>query len=159
MGVHGIKGEIKVLPYGDLEGLKWETLYIAGKDRAYRLTRVRKHKAVFIVEIEGFSRREDVEPLTGLEVSAPREDLPGLQEDEYYYSDLIGMEVASDDGRVLGRVINIISTGSNDVLEVKGPFGDVLIPAIEEAIVEVDVEKKKVIVRLLEGLLPGDNEV
>lgn len=155
-GVHGIKGEIKVLPYGDLKGLAWDTVYIAGKASPYAVRRVRRHKGVYIVELEGVSTRDDAGSLTGREVSAPKEDLPPPSEDEYYYSDLIGMDVWTDDGRLLGPIVNIIATGSNDVLEIKGPLGEVLVPATEETIIEVSVEKKKVTVHLLQGLLPGE---
>ncbi len=155
-GVHGIKGEIKVRPYGDLEVFAWDAVYITGKDSPYTVRRIRRHKGVYIVELEGVSTREDAGSLTGREVSAPKEDLPEPPEDEYYYFDLIGMDVWTDDGRLLGPIVNIIATGSNDVLEIKGPFGEVLVPATKETILEVSVEKKKVTVHLLQGLLPGE---
>lgn len=157
-GVHGIKGEIKVALYGDLEGFEWTAVFITGKNRREekRVLRVRPHKGALIFELEGYSTRNASEPLVGLEVSIRAEDLPELSEDEYYYSDLVGMDVWSVDGRHIGAVTNIIQTGSNDVLEVHGEFGEVLIPAIEETVLKVDMEKRTVTVRLMEGLLPGE---
>ncbi|MBI5587689.1 MAG: 16S rRNA processing protein RimM [Deltaproteobacteria bacterium] len=157
-GVHGIKGEIKVAPYGDLEETEWTTVFITGKNRreALRVLRVRPHKGALIFELEGYSTRTGSEGLVGLEISIPRKDLPALSEDEYYYSDLVGMDVWADDGRHLGAVTNIFPTGSNDVLEVRGVLGEVLIPAIEETVVKVDMETRRVTVHLLEGLLPGE---
>jgi 16S rRNA processing protein RimM len=155
-GVHGIKGEIKVAPYGDLEGLAWNAVYIADKEGAYRVARVRRHKGIYLVELEGVSTRNDAEALTGREVSVLKEDVPEPPEDEYYYFDLIGMDVWTDDGRFLGPIINIIATGSNDVFEIKGPLGEVLVPATVETVLQVSVEKKKVTVHLLQGLLPGE---
>ncbi len=156
IGVHGIKGEIKVMPYGDLDGLAWNAVYIAGKEGAYGIKRIRPHKGLYIVELEGISTRDEAGNLTGREVSVPKEDVPPPKDDEYYYFDLIGMEVWTDDGRLLGRIVNIIETGSNDVLEIKGPLGDVLVPATRESVKEVSLEKKKVIVHLLQGLLPEE---
>ncbi|HAO93022.1 MAG TPA: hypothetical protein DCR11_03865 [Deltaproteobacteria bacterium] len=72
--------------------------------------------------------------------------------------DLVGMEVVTDEGKRLGSISNVISTGSNDVLEVDGPLGPVLIPALDNVIIEVDAAAKKVTVRLMEGLLPGETE-
>jgi len=153
-GVHGIKGEVKVAPYGDLEGLAWEFVYIA--DKEYKIARTRPHKGIYIVLLDGVSTREEAGALTGREVSVLKEDVPEPAEDEYYYFDLIGMDVWTDDNRFLGSIINIIATGSNDVLEIKGPLGEVLVPATVETIQEVSMVKKKVTVRLLQGLLPGE---
>lgn len=158
-GVHGIKGEIKVTLYGDLEGLEWKTVSITGRKRyTCKVLRVRPHKGALIFELEGFARREDAEALVGLEVSIRKSELPDLSEDEFYYSDLLGMDVWADDGRLLGQITNIIPTGSNDVLEVTGPFGEILIPAIKETMVAIDPDEKKLTVRLLEGLLPDETE-
>ncbi len=153
-GVHGIKGEIKVAPYGDLEGLAWKSVYIA--DKEYKIIRSRPHKGIYLVVLDGVSTRDEAGSLTGRDVSVLKEDIPEPPEDEYYYFDLIGMEVWTDDNRFLGKIINIIATGSNDVLEIKGPLGEVLVPATVEMIQEVSMERKKVTVHLLQGILPGE---
>lgn len=157
-GVHGIKGEIKVSLYGDLEGFEWNAVFITGKNRTEerRVLRARPHKGALIFALDGCSTRNDAETLVGLEISLREADLPALSEDEYYYSDLVGMDVWSDDGRHLGSITGVFPTGSNDVLEVKGDFGEVLIPAIEETVLNVDIENRRVTVKLLEGLLPGE---
>ena len=90
----------------------------------------------------------------GCEASVPRSCVPEAGEGEFYYSDLIGMEVFTEDGTLVGRVDNVFPTGSNDVLEVSGPLGDVLIPVIESVVLRVDRAEKKITVRLMEGLLP-----
>lgn len=157
-GVHGIKGEIKVALYGDLDDFEWTAVFITDKLRneERRVLRARPHKSALIFALEGCSTRNEAETLVGLEISLRKANLPDLSEDEYYYSDLVGMEVWTDDGRRLGVVTGVFPTGSNDVLEVKGDFGEVLIPAIEETVLKVDVEKGRVTVRLLEGLLPSE---
>jgi 16S rRNA processing protein RimM len=157
-GLHGVKGEVKLTPYGDLEGVEWKTVYIAigGSVLTVVVNRSRAHKGRFILELEGYSDRDSAATLTGAEVSIKKDDLPPLAEDEYYYDDLVGMEVVTDDGRELGLLKTIISTGSNDVFEVKGPLGEVLIPAIRQVVLDVDSGKKRITVHLLEGLLPEE---
>ncbi|MBI5643891.1 MAG: 16S rRNA processing protein RimM [Deltaproteobacteria bacterium] len=160
IGLHGIKGEVKVFPYGDLDDFEWSTILITGKGEplSINVKRARKQRESLIFELEGISTRNDAEVLVGLEISVPKDELPELDEDEYYYFDLVGMEVWTDDGKSLGRIKNVISTGSNDVLEVSGPLGEVLIPALENIVLEVDELNRKVTVKLLEGLLPGETE-
>ncbi len=160
IGVHGIKGEVKVFPYGELEGFELKTVLVSAKEavKSFMVKRVRKHKDVYILELEGVSVRNDAQALIGAEVRVPKDDLPELDEDEYYYMDLVGMDVMTDEGKYLGSITNVIATGSNDVLEVDGPLGSVLIPALDNIIIEVDAVGRKVTVRLMEGLLPGETE-
>ncbi|MBE7414948.1 MAG: 16S rRNA processing protein RimM [Deltaproteobacteria bacterium] len=157
-GAHGIKGEVKAAPYGDLDDMDWEAVavFLAGKGgaRPARVTRARRHKGVFILELDGVADRNAAEALAGLDVSVRRSDLPETAEDEYYYFELVGMDVYSEDSKRIGRVSDVMETGSNDVLVVDGPYGEVLVPAIEQVIVRVDPDKKEIIIRLLEGILP-----
>ncbi len=155
-GVHGIRGEVKLAPYGPLEDVQWGTVYIAsGKALEPRkVLSSRVHKGVYLVFLEGVPDRNTAETLAGREVFVHKSSLPEAGEDEYYYADLVGMEVFTEEGKPVGKVENVFSTGSNDVLETSGPFGDVLIPAIESVIIRVEPEKRKITVRLMEGLLP-----
>lgn len=158
VGVHGIKGEIKVLLYGALPEFRWDEVFLdgAGEGRAFRALNVRGHKNILIFALDDCRDRDLAATLVGMAVSVRRDELPPPAPDEYYHHDLIGMEVESDDGRKLGRITGIISTGGNDVFEVDGPYGEVLVPVIEQTAVTVDLENKKVVVRLLEGLLPEE---
>ncbi len=157
-GVHGIKGEVKAAPYGALDSFEWGPVFLTGKGKtqAWKVVRARMHKGHYILVLEGCADRNTAETLVGYEISVKKEDLPEAGEDEYYYFDLIGMEVYTEDGLHIGRIENVISTGGNDVLETHGPRGEVLIPAIEEVIVRVEAENRKIIVRLMEGLLPEE---
>lgn len=157
-GVHGIKGEIKVSVYGDLDDFEWTSVFITGKtgSEERKVERVRPHKGALIFALKGCSTRNAAEELVGLELAIPKAELPALPEDEYYYSELLGMEVWTEDGRLLGTVTNLFPTGSNDVIEVRGEAGEVLIPAIEDTVLKVDLEKRRVTVRLMEGLLPDE---
>lgn len=157
-GAHGIKGEVKAAPYGDLDDMDWEAVavFLAGKGgaRPARVTRARRHKGVFILELDGVADRNAAEALAGLDIAVRHSDLPETAEDEYYYFELVGMDVYSEDSKHIGRVSDVMETGSNDVLVVDGPYGEVLVPAIEQVIVRVDPDKKEIIIRLLEGILP-----
>ncbi|HEY4708011.1 MAG TPA: ribosome maturation factor RimM [Thermodesulfobacteriota bacterium] len=157
-GVHGLKGEVKAAPYGALDGFEWGSVFLSGKGKTdeRRVERAREHKGHYILVFEGCADRSTAETLVGFEISVKKEDLPKTGEDEYYYFDLIGMEVFSEDGLYIGTVRNVISTGGNDVLETHGPRGEVLIPAIEDVIVRVESGNRKIVVRLMEGLLPEE---
>ena len=157
-GAHGLRGEVKLSPYASLDGAEWKTVYVrTGKaDRPMEVVHVRSNKDLLILELQGFGDRDAAQALAGSELCMRRGDLPALAEDEYYYADLLGAAVFTDDGRDLGIVKEIIPTGSNDVLEVKGPLGTVLIPAIEDVVLEVDMDKARIVVHLLEGLVDGE---
>jgi 16S rRNA processing protein RimM len=158
VGLHGVKGEIKVLPYSDYNEEAWRVLSIStgDKENPYEVLHGRLHKRVVLLHLAGINSREDAEPLVGGEISVRRELLEELPEGEYYWFELTGMEVETDDGRFLGRIDHIFSTGGNDVFEIHGPLGEVLIPVIKDVVVNVDRERKRVTVHLLEGLLPGE---
>jgi len=156
-GPHGIKGEVKLAPYGPLDDIQWGVLHIACKGKPLEVRKVlsfRVHKGAYLVILEGVPDRNAAEALAGCEASVPKSCLPEAGEGEFYYSDLVGMEVFTEEGELVGRVDNVFSTGSNDVLETSGPLGNVLIPAIESVVMRVDLAAKKITVRLMEGLLP-----
>lgn len=164
VGVHGTGGELKVLLYASAEDCSeffesaCKTFYIGGG--LYTLQGLRPHKRVLLVKLKGVATRNEALAFVGQEVSIDKGLVPPLKDGEYYWFDLVDMEVRGEDDRYLGRVASILSTGSNDVLEVRGPYGEVLIPAIKDVFLEVDVTGKRLKVRLLEGLLDekGDGE-
>lgn len=156
-GAHGIKGEVKLAPYGPLDELPLETVYIngpGGEAEPRKVISHRVHKGAYLLFLEGVPDRNTAETLAGREVSVKKSDLPEAGEDEYYHADLIGMEVFTEEGKYIGLVEGIFATGGNDVIEASGPFGDVLIPVIESVIIRIEPEKRKITVRLMEGLLP-----
>lgn len=156
IGPHGIAGEVKLLAYGDVEGLGMKSVYVelGGKLERLDVKRIRRSKAHYLVAFDGFGTRNAAGALTGLEVLIRKEDLPELPDNEYYHADLVGTDVWTDDGRHLGAIDSVITTGGTDVLEVHGRHGEVLIPAAPGVIIDFDPDKKRMVVRLLEGLLP-----
>ena len=156
-GVHGIKGDVKILPFEGMQWLDSTTFFLmdsSGKlTQGTAIKRIRRQKGIFIATLEGCASREDALALTGRLVCVRKKDLPALPEGEYYLSELEGMDVWTDDDRHLGRVINVFPTGANDVIEVKGQSGTILIPAIEGVVKEVSLAARKMTVHLMEGLV------
>lgn len=124
----------------------------------YEVLRARLNKGHFILELDGVTDRNTAEALVGCEVSVMRDELPELSEDEFYHTELLGMEVVTDDGKRLGLITEIMPTGSNDVFVVKGAYGEVLIPSIEASEIKIDRAARSVMVHLLEGLLPDKKQ-
>lgn len=156
---HGIRGEVKVFPTTDdplrFKKLK-KVLLDTGKDRMeLEVQSVKFFKQFVIVKFRGIDNINDVEKYKGKGLFVPREDAVPLDEDEYYIADLIGMEVFDEDSR-LGVIKDVMETGANEVYIVESDkYGEVLIPAIHQCILDVNTEEKKMLVRLLDGLIQG----
>lgn len=154
VGVHALKGEVRVFPYGEIDWIEGESLHPAPEGSrpdleaaSLKVRALRAHKGVVLVTFEGIGKVEEAESLVGLDLYVASERLPELEPGEYYHQDLLDMEVFTEDGRILGRITEVITTGANDVYQVKGPAGEVLIPALKEVIKSVDVANKKMVVR------------
>ena len=157
VNTQGIKGEVRVIPCTDDESrfelLDSVFLEQRGKMTEYYIENVRYHKQFVLLKFEGVDDMTTAEKLKGATVKIPPEDALPLEEGEYYIRDLYDMNVVTDDGENLGIIKDILFTGANDVYVVKPEKGKViLIPAIKECILDVDVENKKMTVKLLKGL-------
>lgn len=153
---HGIKGEIKFKPYEGVEDCIWEEVFVLFNKELRKLVvkKVRAQTGGFLITLAGVTQREEAALFTGLVVSVPEALLPRTEAGEYYYKDLEGLAVITDDGRDLGLITKVFSAGGgNDVFEVNGRAGEVLIPVTEETILEINIEEHQVRVHLLEGLL------
>lgn len=155
---HGIAGEVKVFPTTDdparFKKLKRVLAETDGGMVELEIAGVKFFKNLVILKFKGYNRIEDVMPFKGRALYVTRENAVKLKKDEYFIADLIGMEVYTDEGKRLGVLREVLQTGANDVYEVtleRG--GSVLIPAIRQCILEVDVEAARMTVHLLEGLL------
>ena len=155
---HGLRGEVKVFPTTDPE--RFETLpYVLVETlqgmRRLEVTGWRFFKNLVILKFAGIDSINDIEKYKGHDLWIAREDAQELQEGEYYIGDLIGMEVCLEDGKRFGTVRDVMETGANDVYEVVTEDGrEVLIPAIEDCILDVDLENNRMTIHLLKGLLP-----
>jgi 16S rRNA processing protein RimM len=151
--VQGVRGHLKVVPYGDtLEGLgageKVSARLPDGSVERLITVEVRSHgKSVLFLSREVKTAAE-AHPFVGAEICVPQSRLPALAADEFYWHQLIGLEVMSVDGRKLGTIRQIIETGSNDVYVVQEGREELLIPALADVVREVDLERRLMVVDL-----------
>jgi 16S rRNA processing protein RimM len=153
---HGIRGALKVLAYGETLGEMeaGEKLFSmeGNGQRQLTLVSLNVQKRVLIVEFEEIGSMDQAQALTGKDLFIDKERLPGLASGEYYHFQLIGLSVETKEGKPLGTLSAVLETGGNDVYVVEKGGKELLIPAIEEVIGEVDLLNGRLIVDLPEGL-------
>ncbi len=154
----GIKGEVKVTPFTNdikrFDDLK--KVYVTSRkdSKLYKVESVRYHKNMVLLKLEGINNPEDAEILKNAYLEINREDAIPLEEGTYFIADLIGLEVHTDEGKLLGKIEDIFNTGSNDIYVVKDELGkQILLPGIKEVIKDVQLENAKIIVHLIPGLI------
>ena len=157
VNTQGIKGEMRVMPSTDditrFERLK--TVYVERRGRLeeHKVTGVRYHKQFVLIKLEGINDMTAAEAFKGSLLKVHRSDAIPCEEGEYYVAGLIGLKVISDEGEELGTLADVLCTGANDVYTVKKEGEkDLLIPAIKQCILNVDLDKGEMLVHLLEGL-------
>ena len=158
IGTHGIKGVVRVFSYsGNIESLQCaSTVSLTGVDNRvseYGVKGVSTHGTVFLLTLDGFSDINQVLPLVGAEICLKRSQFPATEADEYYWRDLMGLSVFTDQGLLLGTLVDIFETGSSDIYVVKGGEREYLIPAIADVISHVDISGKRMVITPLDGLL------
>jgi len=158
VGAHGVRGEIKVKQLTDFPErfAPGSRLYLGDEEFQREVVAARPHRGMLLVKLSGLTNRNDVEHLRGKYLFIRREEAMALEEDEYYEDELIGLIVETVDGEHLGELIEIMWTGANEVYIVRGPRGEVLIPAIAQVVQEVDLDAGVMRVRLLPGLVDGE---
>ena len=153
---HGTRGALKVLAYGETLGEMetGEKLFSVegGGQRELTLVSLNAQKRVMIVEFEEIGSMDQAEALTGKDLFIDKDRLPRLSSGEYYHFQLIGLSVETKEGKPLGTWSAVLETGGNDVYVVAMGEKELLIPAIEEVIGEVDLLNGRLIVDLPEGL-------
>ena len=153
----GIKGMVKIKPFTDdirrFDRLK--KVYIKKNNvEEYEIEEVKYHKDMVLIKFKGVENPEQANLLRNYYLLVNREEEEPLEEGRYYIVDMIGIEVYTDEGKLLGILDDIFNTGSNDVYVVKDELGkQTLLPAIKEVIKSVDIENKKMIVHLIPGLV------
>lgn len=155
---HGVRGEVKVFPTTDdaarFKDLK-KVLLDTGKERIpLEIQQVKFFKNMVILKFKGYDSINDIEIYKGKDLLIPREDAVKLGPDENFIADLIGLSVITDEGAALGQLVDVLQTGANDVYVVKTPQGkELLLPAIKQCILNVDLEAMQMTVHVLDGLL------
>ena len=155
--MHGVHGEVKVFPTtSDPSRDKYlkEVLLDTGKEKiTMKLKGVKFFKQFVIVKFEGYDNPNDIEKYKGKPIYVTRENAVKLEKDEYFVADLYDIEVYEDNGDKLGVIVDVIETGSNDVYTVKCTDGsEILLPAIKQCILDVDIDNNKMVVHVLDGL-------
>jgi len=112
-----------------------------------------------ILRLKGIERIEEAEPLIGKEILIERKSLLKLEEGEYYWVDLLGMEVETEGGKRIGKIREIFPTGANDVYVVEGERREILLPATDEVIRSIDLKRGVMKVARMEGLWEDEDEV
>jgi 16S rRNA processing protein RimM len=157
-GTHGIRGELKVHSYSEdavtLQRAAFVLLRMPdGTLEPYAVAAVRASGKKVLLSLQGFDSINQVQHLIGREVCVRRDQLPPLDEDEYYWHDLLGMSVVTATGQPLGVVKDIFATGSNDVYVVRQGRREYMIPALEDVVVHIDLVQRVMTISPFEGLL------
>ena len=153
---HGVRGELRVLPQTDVpERFKWlEKVFVGDTDsEPMEIKHVRMHKEMVLLTFVGIDNRDAADLLRGKYLFVSEEDAIPLEEDEYFLFELVGLEVVTDDGRILGELTEVIETKANNVFVVRGDLGEILLPDSDEVILEIDFENDRMLVHLIPGLL------
>lgn len=155
---HGVCGEVKVFPTTDdvtrFRQLKKVYLDTGREMLPLEIQNVKFFKQFAILKFKGIDNINDIEKYRGKSLMIDREDAVDLDEDEYFIADMIGMKVCTEDGGEFGTLKDVMETGANDVYIIDSPeHGEVLIPAIRECILDVDMDEERMTIHLMEGLV------
>ncbi len=147
LGVHGIKGELKVQPLTDDPGRFYdldEVILIDGKSEAsYKIINCRLHKTNVLLVLDGITSRNDAEALTGREIGIPREQAVALAEDEFFIEDLLGLPVYND-GQLLGKITDVMQAGGVDVYTITAEKKVYCVPARKLYFTDINIKASRI---------------
>jgi 16S rRNA processing protein RimM len=151
----GIRGELKVRIETNFPGrfARLTRVYLGPEYRPFDFESFRPHKGHGLLKLKGCDDRNAAERLRGMDVQIPLQEAMPLGPEEYYEHQIVGLTVWTEDDDPLGVIEEVLLTGSNAVYVTHGPRGEVLIPALKDVVLEVDLEAGRMIVRLPPGLL------
>lgn len=161
VNTHGVRGEVRVISSTDFADERFalgSTLYLEHenfKDKVkLKVTSHRQHKNFDLLTFENYPNINDVIVFKGGFLQVPEDQLSDLEDEEYYYHEIIGCTVFTEEGDELGKIREILATGANDVWIVQRKNGgkDLLIPYIEQVVKQVNIDEKRVVIHLMEGL-------
>lgn len=148
VNTHGIKGELKIIRTGVEEFNRDISYFIDEKE--VKITNSRFHKNAYIIKLKDYSNINDVLIFKGKSIFINKDDLIEY-DDEFYHIDLIGLDVYEKD-EIIGKLVKVDSYEANDVFTVKADDRDILIPAVEEFILNIDLDNNRIDVKLIEGM-------
>ncbi|MEO2263534.1 ribosome maturation factor RimM [Dorea sp. YH-dor228] len=155
---HGVRGEVKVFPTTDdaarFKKLKHVMLDTGKETLPLEIESVKFFKQFVILKFKGFDNINDIERYKRCPLLIERENAVPLEEGEYFIADMIGMKVITDEGENFGILKDVMETGANDVYVIEHPSeGEVLVPAIKECILDVDIENRQMKIHVMNGLI------
>ncbi len=153
---HGVHGEMRVEPLTDQpERFEWLDHLYVGQDKPRRVAieSVRYHQGYVLLKLAGYPTRDEAETLRNAVLQVTEADAIPLADNEYFLYQLEGIEVLTEEGEVLGRLVEVLETGANNVFVIAGPRGQLLVPDIPDVVREVDIEGGRLVIRPLPGLL------
>lgn len=163
VNTHGIRGDIKVLSKTDFPEERFAkgsklTMFddATGQSQPIEIEQAREHKGMYIVKLKGFSNINEVEKYKGWVIRVSAEEQGTLDEGDYFYHQIIGCSVYTEDGELLGSITEILSPGANDVWVVtpsNTKAKPILLPVIDPVILNVNIAERRITVHLLEGLI------
>ena len=160
VNTHSLRGEVKVISSTDFEEQRFEKgteLLITRGNQVVKEVTVesyRTHKNNLLVKFVGIDSIEEAEKLKNLQIKIDSDNIGELEENEFYFHEIIGCEVFDENGKSLGEISEILTPGANDVWVMKSQNGkEILIPYIEDVVKKIDVEHKKIDIEVMEGLI------
>ena len=160
VNTHSLKGEVKVISSTDFEEERFKKgskLLITRGNQLIREVVVesyRNHKNFLLVKFEEIDSVEEAEKLKNLQIKIDSTEVGKLEENEFYFHEIIGCQVFDENDKNLGEIIDILTPGANDVWVIKGENGkEILIPYIEDVVKQIDITNKKVNIEVMEGLI------
>ncbi|MGQ9584175.1 MAG: ribosome maturation factor RimM [Anaerolineae bacterium] len=156
---HGVRGEVRaaiLTEFPERFGLLKE-VYLGEEGRPVPLERHRFHRGQVVLKLRGCDTRDQAEGLRGVLVQVPLSEAMPLPEGAYYVHQVLGLKGWTEGGEFLGEVVEVLETGANDVYVFRGgPWGEILVPALESVVLELDPEQGRMLIRLPPGLKPGE---
>ena len=154
----GIRGEVKAICLTDFperfdKGNKVSLKIFEEPIKTLLIETSREHKDGFVIKLEGINSREEAECLRNTELVVDKSEVGKLPEDSFYIFNLIGLDVITDDGRNVGKIVDVIHTGANDVYYTDKK---VCIPALKQVVLEIDFTGKKMVIHPMPGLIPDN---
>lgn len=153
-----MKGELKALPLSDnIHILKADSTVLLstpeGVQENKKIKSIKKHNKYFIISFYEVFDKESAAKYRDSTVNVKKDLLPALNEGEYFYDQIIGLSVYTTVGNILGKVVDIFETGSNDVYVIKNNDKEYLIPAIKDVVKKIELKENRIIIKVMDGLL------
>lgn len=153
----GLRGCMKVLSFVDTEDIsdELESVYVqgnSGQNKLYNLRKIDISGKFLFIELESVDDVDLARTFVGCKIVLPKDRLKSLPEGEYYWRDIVGLDVYTEEGKLIGKIDSIFPTGSNDVYVCTGGEREILLPAIADVIKSIDIDRKIMTVKLMKGL-------